>query len=55
MTLQTSFIDSTDSDRRWREWQTRGSEADRRTSARTRTMILVIAAALGAWFTVQLI
>lgn len=39
---------------RWRDWQARGAANDRRTAARMRYLILIIAAVLIAWFVVQL-
>jgi hypothetical protein len=55
MALQTPIVHDADADRRWREWQARGAEGDRRTVTRMRTLMLVIAAGLAAWFALQLV
>jgi hypothetical protein len=53
VTTQTSAVHDADADRQWREWQARGAESDRKTAVRMRTLMLIIAAALAAWFAVQ--
>jgi hypothetical protein len=54
MTIQTAVIPDVEADSRWRDWQARGAASDRRTSARMRTVVLLIGAALIVWFVVQL-
>jgi hypothetical protein len=54
MTIQTAVIPDVEADIRWRDWQARGAASDRRTAARMRKVMLVIVAALIAWFVVQL-
>jgi hypothetical protein len=39
---------------RWRDWQARGAANDRRTAARMRHAMLIVVAALIAWFVVRL-
>jgi hypothetical protein len=53
MAIQTPSVHHADADLRWREWQARGAEGDRRTATKMRTLMLIIAAALAAWFAVQ--
>jgi hypothetical protein len=54
MTTQTAVIPDVEADIRWRDWQARGAASDRRTTARMRKVMLLIVAALIAWFFVQL-
>jgi hypothetical protein len=54
MTTQTAVIPDVEADIRWRDWQARGAVSDRRTTARMRKVMLLIVAALIAWFFVQL-
>lgn len=54
MTIQTAIIPDVEADIRWRDWQARGAASDRRTAARMRKVMLLIVAALIAWFFVQL-
>ena len=54
MTTQTAVIPDVEADIRWRDWQARGAASDRRTAARMRKVMLLIVAALIAWFFVQL-
>lgn len=54
MTSQTAVIPDLNADIRWRDWQARGAAGDRRTAARMRKVMLLIVAALIAWFVVQL-
>ena len=49
-----TVIPDVEADIRWREWQARGAATDRRTAARMRKLMLLIVAALIAWFFVQL-
>ena len=54
MTTQTAVIPDVEADIRWRDWQARGTASDRRTTARMRKVMLLMVAALIAWFFVQL-
>ncbi|HEU4692927.1 MAG TPA: hypothetical protein VFS23_31410 [Vicinamibacterales bacterium] len=54
MTSHTAVIPGVDGDIRWREWQARGDANDRRTSARMRTVALLVVAAWMGWFVIQL-
>jgi hypothetical protein len=54
MTTQTAVIPEVAADIRWRDWQARGTASDRRTAARMRMVMLLIIAALIAWFVIQL-
>lgn len=46
MTNLAVTLTPSDADIRWRNWQARGAEGDRRTAARMRKLMLVIVAAL---------
>jgi hypothetical protein len=54
MTNLVAILPDSDEDIRWRNWQTRGAENDRRTATRIRRLMLVIASALAVWLFVQL-
>ena len=54
MTNHTAVIPDLEADVRWRDWQERGADSDRRTAARMRKVMLLIVAALIVWFVVQL-
>lgn len=54
MTIQTAVIGDVAADIRWREWQARGAASDRRTAVKMRVVMLLIIAALIAWFVIQL-
>jgi hypothetical protein len=54
MTIQSAVLSDVEADIRWRDWQARGAASDRRTAARMRKVMLLIVAALIAWFFVQL-
>ena len=54
MAIQTAVIPDVAADIRWRDWQARGTASDRRTAARMRVVMLLIIAALIAWFVFQL-
>lgn len=54
MTEQAAIVADTEADVRWRNWQARGAEGDRRTTKRIRGLMLLIAAGLLVWFVVQL-
>jgi hypothetical protein len=55
MTNHTAVIPDVEAETRWREWQARGAASDRRTAVRMRRLMLVIVAALVAWFFVELV
>ena len=46
MTSLVATVSESDADIRWRNWQTRGAESDRRTAIRMRRLLLIIATAL---------
>ncbi len=54
MTNLAVTLTPSDADIRWRTWQARGAEGDRRTAARMRKLMLFIVAALVVAFLVQL-
>ncbi len=54
MTNLVATIAESDADIRWRTWQARGAESDRRTATRMRKLMLLIIAALVISFFVQL-
>ena len=54
MTNQVAIAAETESDTRWRQWQARGAEDDRRTAKRMRGLMLLVAAAYLVFAYVQL-
>jgi len=54
MTDQAAIVADPEAELRWRNWQARGAEADRRTAKRMRRLAILIAAAVLVWFGVQL-
>jgi hypothetical protein len=54
MTSQVVLVPDVDSDNRWRAWQARAAEGDRRLTTRMRKVIVLVAASLAAWLFVQL-
>ena len=54
MTTPVAIVRDAEAELRWRKWQARGVEADRRTEKRMRQLMLLIAAGLLAWFAVEL-
>jgi hypothetical protein len=46
---------SEEADVRWRKWQARGAENDRRTAKRMRGLMLLIAVGFVVWIVVQLV
>ena len=54
MTDQAAIVADPEAELRWRKWQARGAEGDRRTAKRMRGLMILIAAALLVWFVVQL-
>ena len=55
MTDKVATIADPEAELRWRKWQARGAEGDRRTAKRMRGLLILIAAALFVWFVVQLV
>jgi hypothetical protein len=53
MTDQAAMIADAEADLRWRHWQARGAENDRRTAKRMRALMMLIAAAVLVWLVVQ--
>jgi hypothetical protein len=54
MTNQVAIAPDAESDIRWRDWQARGAESDRRTASRMGKLMRLIATALAVWFFAQL-
>ena len=54
MTDLAAIVADLESELRWRNWQARGAEGDRRTAKRMRALMILIAAAFLVWFVVQL-
>ena len=54
MTNLVATLPDSEADVRWRNWQARGAESDRRTATRMRMLMAVIATALAVWLLVQL-
>jgi hypothetical protein len=54
MTDQAATVADPEAELRWRKWQARGAEGDRRTAKRMRGLMILIAAAFLVWFVVQL-
>jgi hypothetical protein len=54
MTGQAAIVAVTEADIRWRNWQARGAEGDRRTAKRMRRLMLVLVGGLLMWFVIQL-
>jgi hypothetical protein len=52
MTNQVAIVP--DAELRWRKWQARGAEGDRRTAKRMRGLMILIAAGCVVWFVVLL-
>jgi len=55
MTNHAAVIPDVEAEARWREWLARGAASDRRTAVRMRQLMLVLVAALVAWFLVELV
>jgi hypothetical protein len=55
MTDQAAILADPEAELRWRNWQARGVEGDRRTAKRMRALMILIAAASLVWFVVQLV
>jgi hypothetical protein len=54
MTSLVAILPDPKADIRWRNWQARGAESDRRTAKRMRRLMLVLATALAVSLLVQL-
>jgi hypothetical protein len=54
MTSSIATVLDADGELRWRAWQARGAESDRRTARKMWTVMLLIAAVLVMWLTVLL-
>jgi hypothetical protein len=54
MTDQAAIVADPEAELRWRNWQARGAEGDRRTAKRMRALMVLIAAAFLVWLVVQL-
>ena len=54
MTDQTAMVADPEADLRWKNWQARGAEDDRRTAKRMRGLMILIAASFLVWAVVQL-
>jgi len=49
MTTQVAIVPGTEAEIRWRNWEARGAEGDRRTAKRMRALMLLIAAGFLVW------
>jgi hypothetical protein len=49
MTARTAVAAESESDLRWRAWEARGVENDRRTAGRMRVLLLFVGAAVAIW------
>jgi hypothetical protein len=54
MTNLIATLSDSEADIRWRNWQARGAESDRRTATMMRRLMLVIATGWVVWLFVQL-
>ena len=54
MTNLVATLPDSEADIRWRNWQARGAENDRRTAMRMRRLMLIIATALAVGLFLQL-
>jgi hypothetical protein len=52
--MNTQVTNAPDAEIRWRNWQARGAEGDRRTAKRMRRLLWLIAAGFVVWVVVQL-
>jgi len=55
MTPQVTNAPDADAEVRWRKWQARGAEADRRNAKNMRRLLMLIAASIATWAVVQLV
>ena len=54
MTDQAAILADPEAELRWRNWQARGAEGERRTAKRMRGLMILIAAVFIVWFVVRL-
>jgi hypothetical protein len=54
MTNPVATLPDSEAENRWRNWEARGVESDRRTAVRMRRLMLVIGTALAMWAFAQL-
>jgi hypothetical protein len=54
MTNQAAIVADPEAELRWRNWQARGADADRRTSKRMSALMVLVAVGFLVWFVVQL-
>jgi hypothetical protein len=54
MTDRAAIVADPEAEVRWRNWQVREAEGDRRTARRMRGLMILIAAVFIVWFVVQL-
>ena len=52
MTDQAVIVADAEAELRWRKWQARGAEGDRRTANRMRGLMILVTAAFVVWFVV---
>lgn len=55
MTNPAAIVAHSEAELRWRNWQARGAEGDRRTARRMRSLMILLAAGFVVWFVVQLV
>jgi hypothetical protein len=55
MTSHAALAPDAEADIRWREWQVRGAEGDRRRVATMRRLSVLVSIGLAVWLFVQLI
>jgi hypothetical protein len=51
--MTTQVATAPDAELRWREWQARGAESDRRTARRMPRLLLLVAVGIFVWFVIQ--
>jgi hypothetical protein len=54
MTSHAATVTKAEADIRWRDWQARGAEIDRRTAKRMARLMLLIAIGSAIWLFVQI-
>jgi hypothetical protein len=54
MTVSVAVVPEPTADSRWREWQVRGAESDRKSAAAARIVFALIGTGLVIWLLVQL-
>lgn len=55
MTTNTALAPDVEADIRWRDWQARGAEGDRRRAATMGRLTVLISIGLAIWLLVQLV